>query len=34
LWGEIPNAWAWSGIALLVTSGLVMLQRERVRAPA
>ena len=34
VWGEIPNTWAWSGIALLVTSGLVMLQRERVRAPA
>jgi len=34
VWGEIPNAWAWSGIALLVTSGLVMLQRERVRAAA
>jgi drug/metabolite transporter (DMT)-like permease len=31
VWGEIPNTWAWSGIALLVTSGLVMLQRERVR---
>jgi len=32
VWGEIPNTWAWSGIALLVTSGLVMLQRERLRA--
>jgi drug/metabolite transporter (DMT)-like permease len=32
VWGEVPNAWAWSGIALLVTSGLVMLQRERLRA--
>jgi drug/metabolite transporter (DMT)-like permease len=34
VWGEIPNAWAWSGITLLVTSGLVMLQRERVRTAA
>ena len=32
VWGEVPNAWAWSGIALLVTSGLVMLQRERLRS--
>ena len=32
VWGEVPNAWAWSGIALLVSSGLVMLQRERLRA--
>ena len=31
VWGEIPNAWAWGGIALLVSSGLVMLQRERLR---
>ena len=34
VWGEIPNAWAWCGIALLVGSGLVMLQRERSRRPA
>jgi len=33
VWGEIPNAWAWGGIALLVGSGMVMLQRERVRQP-
>ncbi len=33
VWGEIPNAWAWGGIALLVGSGLVMLQRERMRQP-
>ena len=31
VWGEIPNTWAWCGITLLVTSGLVILRRERVR---
>ena len=32
VWGDVPNALAWSGIALLVASGLYVLHRERVRA--
>ena len=32
VWGDVPNGLAWSGIALLVASGLYMLHRERVRA--
>jgi drug/metabolite transporter (DMT)-like permease len=32
VWGDVPNALAWNGIALLVASGLYVLHRERVRA--
>lgn len=34
LWGEAPNAAAWAGIALLIGSGLFVLQVERRRAAA
>lgn len=33
-WGELPNAAAWAGIALLVGAGMHMLHGERVRARA
>jgi len=29
IWGEVPNAMAWSGIVLLVTAGLAMLRPGR-----
>jgi len=32
VWGQVPNRWAWLGIALLVGSGLYMLHAERRRA--
>lgn len=32
VWGEIPNAPAWAGIALLVAAGLYMVISERARA--
>lgn len=32
VWGDIPNALAWLGIALLIVSGLFMIHRERVRS--
>lgn len=31
VWGDIPNAMAWCGIALLVTAGVYVLHSERVR---
>ena len=35
VWSDVPNATAWTGIALLVGAGLFVLQRERGRsAPA
>ena len=34
VWGEIPNALAWSGIALLAGAGLYMLLGERSRSRA
>lgn len=34
IWDEIPNGWAWLGIALLVGSGLYMLHSERGRTRA
>lgn len=34
VWKEVPNAWAWLGIALLVGSGLYMLRSERGRTRA
>ena len=33
-WGEVPNALAWAGIALLVAAGLYVLRSERSRAVA
>jgi len=33
VWGDVPNALAWAGIALLVTAGLYVLHSERTRAP-
>lgn len=32
VWGDVPNALAWAGIALLVASGLYVLHGERSRA--
>ncbi len=32
VWGDVPNALAWAGIALLIGSGVYVLHRERVRA--
>ncbi len=29
VWGDIPNAWSWCGIVLMVASGLFMLRRQR-----
>lgn len=34
LWGDVPNALAWTGIVLLVAAGLGMLHSERLRARA
>ncbi|WP_158100876.1 DMT family transporter [Variovorax sp. JS1663] len=34
IWDEVPNGWAWLGIALLVGSGLYMLYSERGRSRA
>lgn len=34
VWGDVPNALAWAGIALLVSAGLYMLHSERARARA
>ena len=34
VWGDVPNAIAWSGIALLVGAGLYVLHSERSRARA
>ncbi len=34
VWGEVPNAWAWAGIALLVGSGLYVVHSERGRRAA
>jgi drug/metabolite transporter (DMT)-like permease len=34
VWGDVPNAWAWAGIALLVAAGLYVLHGERSRARA
>ena len=32
VWGDVPNALAWTGIALLVAAGLYVLHGERARA--
>jgi drug/metabolite transporter (DMT)-like permease len=32
-WGEIPNGLAWSGIVLLVVSGLMILREEHLKTP-
>jgi drug/metabolite transporter (DMT)-like permease len=29
VWGEVPNALAWAGIALVIAAGLYLLRRER-----
>lgn len=34
VWGDVPNAWAWCGIALLVGSGLYVVHSERGRSAA
>ena len=34
VWSDVPNATAWTGIALLVGAGLFVLQRERSRSAA
>ncbi|HVR48812.1 MAG TPA: DMT family transporter [Pseudorhodoferax sp.] len=34
VWGDVPNAWAWCGIALLVGSGLYVVHDERGRSAA
>jgi len=33
VWGDVPNALAWAGIALLVAAGLYVLHGERSRSP-
>jgi drug/metabolite transporter (DMT)-like permease len=32
IWGDLPNALAWTGIALLAGSGLYVVYGERLRA--
>lgn len=34
VWGDVPNALAWGGIALLLVAGLYVLHGERARVPA
>lgn len=34
VWGDMPNAWAWCGIALLVGSGLYVVHNQRGRDAA
>lgn len=34
VWGDVPNIWAWCGIALLVGSGLYVVRSERGRQAA
>ena len=34
VWGDVPNALAWGGIALLVAAGLAMLHSQRLRSSA
>jgi drug/metabolite transporter (DMT)-like permease len=34
VWGDVPSAWAWFGIALLVGSGLYVVYHERSRGAA
>lgn len=34
VWGDVPNAWAWAGITLLVASGLYVVHGERGRRAA
>jgi drug/metabolite transporter (DMT)-like permease len=31
VWGDVPNALAWVGIALLIAAGLYLIRRERAR---
>jgi LPXTG-motif cell wall-anchored protein len=31
VWGDVPNALAWAGIALLIAAGLYLVRRERGR---
>jgi drug/metabolite transporter (DMT)-like permease len=31
VWGDVPNALAWLGIALLLAAGLYLIERERAR---
>lgn len=31
LWGDLPDAWTWTGSGVLITSGLYILHRERIR---
>jgi drug/metabolite transporter (DMT)-like permease len=31
VWGDVPNALAWAGIALLIAAGLYLMRRERAR---
>ena len=33
VWGDIPNALAWAGIALLIGAGLYMLRQQRTKLP-
>jgi LPXTG-motif cell wall-anchored protein len=34
VWGELPNALAWSGIALVVAAGLYLLRRRQPSTPS
>jgi drug/metabolite transporter (DMT)-like permease len=34
VWGDVPNALAWCGIALLMASGLYVLHNEKRRSRA
>jgi drug/metabolite transporter (DMT)-like permease len=31
VWGDVPNALGWLGIALLLAAGLYLIERERAR---
>jgi drug/metabolite transporter (DMT)-like permease len=34
VWGVLPDAVTWAGAAIIIGSGLYLLHRERLRAPA
>jgi drug/metabolite transporter (DMT)-like permease len=30
VWGDLPNAWGWCGIALLIAAGVYMIRQQRI----